>query len=363
MSSNGDMVELYEAMFYESPVFGPADITAIQDAMFSHRPSYCTFYSAVLVDADCKIGALKNVHHLAIEYWVQTASLVDELFVDFAQSSAYVDYIPSQPLLDMAGGFTLFFSPQASFCLRVGQINTFVFHHLCEKIWYGNILVVKHDDQGFTAEVNTSDLAMIENIVIGLCNTAPAGGIPGHIEDHTFWDFRVDNDRPHDINVLTPRGTTPEWVDVMHLIGFTSLEVIGCYDGLETRCRPPYNHCHRESQQFNSSIAVGLERHIPDEPHDVISHILLLSILILSMPYARLPCAEACPAVWRHTFGPPNVGQVAWGGLFNVDDVTGNMQDSDDALTQVHYKWKIGTVCTNEYCTYNSCDTDEPFFL
>ncbi|KAF8061030.1 hypothetical protein FPV67DRAFT_1673853 [Lyophyllum atratum] len=154
-SDEGDMAEMYEGMFYESPVFGPSDITAIQDVMFSHRPSYSTFYSAILVDADCKIGALKcvsvpadigytahkNVHHLAIEYWVQTASLVDEHFVDFAQTSAYR--------------------------LRVGQINTFVFHRLHDKIWYGNILVLKHDHQGFTAKVNASDLGMIENVVIG----------------------------------------------------------------------------------------------------------------------------------------------------------------------------------------------------
>ncbi|KAF8061029.1 hypothetical protein FPV67DRAFT_1673852 [Lyophyllum atratum] len=210
-----------------------------------------------------------------------------------------------------------------------------------------------------------------------------------------------DNDQPHDINVLTPRGTTPEWVDVMRLIGFTSLEVIACYDGLETRCRRVLRFQNKEhrtitvTESLNSSILpLLLASSVTSQMNLITSSRIycfypslssacrsvgstytvpsLATVKIMTQRlirfhmgtrYARLPCAEACPAVWRHTFGLPNVGQVAWGGLFNVDDVAGNMQDSDDALTKTHYKWKIGSVCTNEDCTYNSCEADEPFFL
>ncbi|RDB17860.1 hypothetical protein Hypma_000840 [Hypsizygus marmoreus] len=153
---------------------GLSQIADITTSMLLHVPQYSRFYKALLFPESCENTVLVSVpadigltralaaDELAAEIWIKSDYFKDAHVVNVAQYSLHIEHVPWPDHPNEARSFTIFFSPRSYIGAEVNNC----LRGMAGELWYGNVLVVKHNFTGEVVNIETEDIPDIEGIVI-----------------------------------------------------------------------------------------------------------------------------------------------------------------------------------------------------
>ncbi|RDB21374.1 hypothetical protein Hypma_011905 [Hypsizygus marmoreus] len=143
--------------------------------MLLHVP-YARFYRALLfheshetsvvvsVPADIGLTRALAADELAVEVWIKSEYFKDAHVLNVAQYSLHVEHVPCPDRPCLSRSFTIFFSPRGQ--NYVGTEINACLNAVADEMWYGNVLVIKHNVAGEIINIDEDDISIIEGLVI-----------------------------------------------------------------------------------------------------------------------------------------------------------------------------------------------------